>query len=99
MLDEHGEFDIGDGKKVARTTRKVKSYDAAAARKFMEEAGVEDVDACFKVSGRPFEKAIKALAKAAGEKVGAAWVEALESLEESGALHYATQNTRREMRT
>ena len=98
VLDEHGEVEIGDDKKVVRTKKNIKVYDAAQARKVMKTLGIVDVDSCFKVSGRDFEKVVKAKAKDAGEKLGAAWVGALESLEEAGALHYKPGKSRREMR-
>jgi hypothetical protein len=97
VLDEHGEFYPEDGKKVMRTTRKVKSFDPKLARTIMKNLGIADVDSCFKVSASAFAKAVKQTA--AKGKQGAALTDALETMEEAGALHYVTQKTRREMRT
>lgn len=99
VLDEHGEMDIGEGRKVVRTTTHPKVFDAQLALAVMADYGITEPARCFKVSVGPLEKAVKEAAETAGAKKGAHYAAFLEDCETAGALHYGTGKSRREKRT
>jgi hypothetical protein len=98
-LDADGEIILpGGDKKLVRLTTRPKVFDAQKTLALMTEYGITDPATCFKVSVGPLEKAIKALAKAAGAKKGAHYAAFLEDCEEAGALGYGERKTRKEVR-
>lgn len=98
VLDASGDVELLNGNILTRMTTHPKVFDASLTLGVMDEFGVDDPAACFKVAVTKASKAVKDTAEAAGAKKGAHLAQFFERCEEVGALHYTDRKTRKEIR-